>query len=321
MIEYDPQNTGSELGLFQVLFANCQTPEDAQRLISQMLGHLSIQDLGHLATVNRTLHHFIYSVTFFRNVKPLSAVLAFYQEPYLIPQKVDEARRKIIELLKAGEDPTQIKPDENPFVIGAQGNTALTAALVRRDEVLINAIFDIFEPGHPIFSLRDIAFCGKNTPLSLALKTGRYDLAERLVVEKNCDVDGLIGDHECTTIHALHLCAFLLGTLHGKADEQEGKLVRIIKAILERSHNKDVKLYYGQTPLDILMLDIGSEDFDCYEDCRDFFEWHSDKFTQEEVVMGKKIVDEIFWGKFTLENLDEKYHKLVRFAEACKRYI
>jgi len=357
MIEYRPQETGTDLGLFQLLFAKCQPPEEVQKthqIIEHMLEYLSKYELSCLARVNRTFYGFINQSVFFNRVKSrpenlrkLSDLLAAYHNPHLSEEAVTILRNGIIAALRRGDDPTQITPDQNYFLIGAQGNSVLTAALVNRDELLINVVFDIFEPGHPLFSLRDMAFCGKNTPLSLALKTGRYDLAQRLIVEKNCDVDGLIGDSKYTSIHSLHLCAFLLGTFYGKDDEQEKKLVSIMKAILKRSQNKDLRLFWGQTPLDILQADISHQDFECYEDRRKFFEFHCGSlFTSEQVEMGNYIMNEIIskiavsrrWIHYYQQDgepdkgakhqrdlekaeqeyaqIEDKHHGLIKFAEA-----
>ncbi|HEV2614301.1 MAG TPA: hypothetical protein VGV92_06300 [Gammaproteobacteria bacterium] len=178
-------------------------------------------------------------------------------------------RAKIISALREGVDPTQILPDKDSSLIGAKGNTVLTAALVKGDQVLINAVFEIFEPGHLIFSVMDGVCLAGNSPLSLALKTGRYDLAEELILKKACDVDGIIGNFDFTRIHLLHLCAFLMGTYYGIDNAQEERLVRIMKAILERTQNKEVLLSeWGHTPHAVLMLDVGQDDFLLYKDSR-----------------------------------------------------
>jgi hypothetical protein len=78
------------------------------------------------------------------------------------------------------------------------------------------------------------------------------------LIEKKCDVNGKIGNDEFS-IYPLHLCAFLLGTSDDHSKEVE--LVNVIKLIIENGGNLNEKLHWGQTPCDVLMLNLRDEDF------------------------------------------------------------
>lgn len=187
----------------------------------------------------------------------------------------DENVQIIIEALDAGADP--LKKGEL--------NTALTAAIVMRKADLVDFILNKYPKGHPIFSEHD-TFIG-NTPLSLAIKTGQYEFAERLI-EKNCDVNCKIG-HEPYFVYPLHLCVFLLGT---SGDDREAEsLVKIIKLLIEKGANKNEILHWGQTPYDILMMNIDKDDFALYRDDRNYFEYyHNNPFSSQDVAIGSHLL-------------------------------